>query len=82
MQRMTDDWYRLLRAAHYLGYHTRPAMSYDFDQARDFSLVTSNAKEVKDAQDLLKRGTGMEAAIWVIEGLHGSTGTEDLLRSS
>lgn len=41
MQRMTDDWYRLLRAAHYLGYHTRPAMSYDFDQARDFSLVLS-----------------------------------------
>nr|RIY15114.1 hypothetical protein D3W47_04215 [Deinococcus sp. RM] len=80
MQRMTDDWYRLLRASHYLGYHTRPAMSYDFDQARDFSLVTSNAKEVKDAQDLLKRGTGMEAAIWVIEGLHGSTGTEYYLR--
>ena len=80
MQRMTDEWYRLLRAAHYLGYHTRPAMSYDFDQAQDFSLVTSNAREVREAQELLKRGTGMEAAIWVIEGLHVSGGTEYYLR--
>ncbi|TSA82136.1 hypothetical protein FNU79_14050 [Deinococcus detaillensis] len=60
---MKEDWYKLLRSAHYLGYHTQPAMSYHFDQAQDFSLVTSNAGEVKEAQELLKRGTGMEAAI-------------------
>lgn len=77
---MRDDWFKLLRSAHYLGYHTRPTMSYHFDQAQDFSLVTSNAKEVKEAQELLKRGTGMEAAIWVIEGLHAPAGTEYYLR--
>lgn len=80
MARMTDDWYKLLRSVHYLGYHTRNTMSYDFDQAQDFSLATRNAAEVKEAQALLKRASGMEAAIWVIEGLHGSTGTDYYLR--
>jgi hypothetical protein len=75
-----EDWYKLLLSAHYLGYHTQPAMSYHFDKAQDFSLVTSNPKEVKEAQELLKRGTGMEAAIWVIEGLHTPAGTEYYLR--
>lgn len=62
--------HHLLRSVHYLGYHTKPAMSYTFDEARPFSLVTSNDKEVKEARALLKRDSGMEAAIWVIEGVH------------
>lgn len=65
---MSDDWYRLLRSVHYLGYHSTAAMSYGFDEARKFTLVTSNEAEVKEIGALLQQGGRTEAAIWVIEG--------------
>ena len=83
-QRMSDAWYRLLRSVHYLGYHTKPAMSYDFEEARPFSLVTSNEAEVKMARELLKGQGSMQAAIWVIEGAQsekrGGSATDYYLR--
>lgn len=78
--RMREDWYRLLRSVHYLGYHTEPAMSYGFDYARPFSLVTSNKQEVMMAQGLLKAEGAMQAAIWVIEGDHAGRDTRYFLR--
>lgn len=79
-KRMRDDWYKLLSGVHYLGYHTREAMSYTFDTAQDFSLVTSNQKEVKEAQELRDRGEMRQAAIWVIEGHREPLGTQYYLR--
>ncbi|QLG10893.1 hypothetical protein HLB42_09005 [Deinococcus sp. D7000] len=79
-QRMREDWYRLLSGVHYLGYHTFDAMSYNFDDAQDFSLVTSNQKEVKEALELLRGGGMRQAAIWVIEGHRKSSGTQYYLR--
>ena len=72
VSRMREDWYRLLGSVHYLGYHTQPAMSYTLDEAVPFSLVTSNSAEAKTAQELLKNGGSMQAAIWVIEGARKS----------
>lgn len=77
---MTKEWYHLLRSVHYLGYHTRPAMSYEFDTAMPFSLVTSNQAEVKMARELLKGQGSMQAAIWVIEGVHGGPKAQHYLR--
>lgn len=54
------------RSEHYLGYHTRDTMSYDFHQAKAFTLVTSNEDEalaVSYHNDPSKNGF-----IWVIEG--------------
>lgn len=78
--RMREDWYDLLRSVHYLGYHTKPAMSYGFDDAQPFSLVTSNKQEVKIARDLLEGQGTMQAAIWVIEGEHAGRDTRYFLR--
>jgi hypothetical protein len=75
---MTDAWYDLLTCAHYLGYHTVDAMSYEFDEAQPFTLVTSNKKEVEEIRQTL--GGPPRAAVWVIEGRHGSTGVTYLLR--
>lgn len=78
--RMRDDWYSLLRGVHYLGYHTELAMSYSFDRARPFSLVTSNKQEVRVAHDLLKAEGAVQAAIWAIEGDHLGRDTRYFLR--
>ena len=51
---------------HYLGYHTRDTMSYEFDDAQPFTLVTSNLTEadrVSSSRDILQNGF-----VWVIEG--------------
>lgn len=51
---------------HYLGYHTKDTMEYEFDQADPFTLVTSNADEADSVScwsDSSKNGF-----IWVIEG--------------
>ncbi|SMB94168.1 hypothetical protein SAMN00790413_02273 [Deinococcus hopiensis KR-140] len=68
---MSDAWYHLLRCVHYLGYHTADTMSYTFDRARLFTLVTSNEAEVREIEGLLKESgkpKARDAAIWVIEG--------------
>lgn len=54
------------RSEHYLGYHTRDTMSYGFEEAEPFTLVTSNEHEalaVSYHGDPSKNGF-----IWVIEG--------------
>lgn len=53
---------------HYLGYHTKETMSYDFydPKVKRFTLVTSNedeASEVSYRKDYTKNGF-----VWVIEG--------------
>ena len=80
MAGMSQQWYRLLRGVHYLGYHTRDTMSYSYDDALDFTLVTSNAKEIKEIEGLLQRGGTMDSVIWVIEGVHTGQGTAYYLR--
>ncbi|MFC4640054.1 hypothetical protein [Deinococcus hohokamensis] len=75
---MTEDWYRLLKCFHYLGYHTKEVMSYSFDNALAYSLVTSNDVEVREIRSFFPREgqpRRQDAAIWVIEGLadRGST---------
>jgi len=63
---------------HFLGYHTKNAMSYDFDDADEFTLVTSNedeASEVSYRKDPSKNGF-----VWVIEGRKVKGRTEYYLR--
>lgn len=77
---MRPEWYELLKGVHYIGYHTERTMSYHYDEAQDFTLATTNQSEVREIQDLIKRG-GMKAVIWVIEGWLNNDGyTEYYLR--
>lgn len=51
---------------HYLGYHSEKTMSYGFEKAERYTLVTSNLKEADDVScwsDHKRNGY-----IWVIEG--------------
>ena len=73
---MRPEWYELLKGVHYLGYHTEKTMSYDYDEARDFTLATTNESEIKEIRDLLKRG-GMKAVVWVVEGRESTDGYTD-----
>ena len=62
---MTDAWFTLLKCTHYLGYHTVNAMSYQFDEAEPFTLVTSNKKESEEIR--LTLDSPPSVAVWVIE---------------
>ena len=75
---ITDAWFTLLKCTHYLGYHTKGAMSYEFDEAEPFTLVTSNRKEAEEIS--LTLDGPPRVAIWVIEGRHGPQGVTYLLR--
>lgn len=51
---------------HYLGYHTIDTMSYAFDRAETFTLVTSNENEALEVS--FHSDPSRNGFIWVIEG--------------
>jgi hypothetical protein len=55
-----------VRTEHCLGYHTKGTMSYEFDKAEKFTLVTSNEDEAYEVS--YRRDASKNGFIWVIEG--------------
>ena len=51
---------------HYLGYHTKDTMSYEFVETEDFTLVTSNEDEANEAS--YRKDPTKNAFVWFIEG--------------
>ena len=66
MDAFTLEELKKVSVEHYLGYHTAGTMSYEFDDAQQFTLVTSNATEADDVSN--SRDPSKNGFIWVIEG--------------